>query len=586
MCGEECPNRKEAAILRSERGWWQTLHRKALVRGEEQLRTAREEFERRLTEERKRAAQLEERIAELEAKVRLREQQLFGRKSEQTGKGEGAGAGAGGGTKRPRGQQPGGAGHGRRKHVELPVIHEELELPPGAQCCPCCGLAYAAFAGTEDSEEIEIEIKAHRRVYRRKRYLRRCECPGLARVVTAPPPAKLIPKGKYSVSVWVMVLLDKFLFQRPTHRLLLDLQTHGLCIPPGSLADGLKRLLPLFTPLVEAIVEHQRKARHWHADETRWMVFVEAEGKVGHRWFLWMICSEDTVVFILDPSRSATVPIDHFGDALGIVSADRYGAYKALAKLGRLLIAYCWAHVRRDFLAVAKSWPEQEPWAMGWVERIRELYALNDQRVALWTAKKEYAAEQENLETQVALMEAAWTSQLAEPSLHTAARKKLESLRNHWTGLLLFVRNPWVPLDNNTAEREQRGPVVGRKNYYGSGSLESGALTAALFSVFHTLRRCGLNPRPWLQAYLQACADAGGKAPPDFASFLPWNLTDARRQEWKMPGTAPVETTPEPGNECGEVLRPGIQRPRNGGDPPDHRRGSEQDQMGDFAAGL
>jgi hypothetical protein len=31
-------------------------------------------------------------------------------------------------------------------------------------------------------------------------------------------------------------------------------------------------------------------------------------------------------------------------------------------------------------------------------------------------------------------------------------------------------------MDNNTAERAERGPVVGRKNYYGSGSLWSGQL--------------------------------------------------------------------------------------------------------------
>ena len=387
-----------------------------------------------------------------------------------------------------------------------------------------------------------------------------------------------------------MVLLDKFLFQRPTHRLLLDLATHGLCIAQGSLTDGLKRLLPLFAPLFaplkDAIIEHQREAKHWHADETRWMVFVEVEGKVGHRWFLWMVCSADTVVFILDRSRSAAVPIDHFGDARGIVSADRYSAYKAMAKLGRLLIAYCWAHVRRDFLAVAKSWPEQEPWAMAWVERIRELYVLNDQRVALWKAKQEHAAEQASLEIQIALMAATSKAQLADCALPLAARKKLESLEKHWSGLLLFVEHPWVPMDNNTAEREQRGPVVGRKNYYGSGSLWSGELTAAMFSVFHTLRRCGINPRPWLHAYLQACAEAGRVAPPDFASFLPWNLSDERRREWKMPGTAPVETTCEPGNESGEVLRPGVHGPRSRGDPPHHRRGSEQDPVGDLAAGL
>lgn len=585
MCGEECPNRKEAAILRSERGYWHAMYGKAVERGATHLVAAKAEFERRLLAEHERVKQLEARVAELEAKVRLREQQLFGLKTEQTGK-NGEGTGKKGGTKRPRGQQRGAEGHGRRTHEKLPVVFDDRALPPADCRCPNCGLDYVELPVTEDSEELEVEVKAHRRVYRRKKYRRNCRCPGLARIVTAPAPAKLMPKGRYSVSVWVMVLLDKFLFQRPTNRLLLDLATHGLCIPQGSLTDGLKRLLPLFTPLVEALIARQRKATHWHADETRWMVFIEVEGKNGHRWFLWMFCTADTVVFILDPSRSARVPINHFGDAEGIVSADRYGGYKAVAKLGRLLIAYCWAHVRRDFLAVAKSWPDQEPWAMEWVERIRVLYELNDRRVELWKAGKDDAAQLASLEAQVELMATTRKAQLAEPSLHPAARKKLVSLDEHWSGLLLFVKYPWVPMDNNTAEREQRGPVVGRKNYYGSGSRWSGELAAALFSVFHTLRRCGINPRPWLEAYLKACAEAGGKAPPDPASFLPWNLSEERRREWEMPGSAPVEATGEPGNEGGQVLRTGIHRPRDDGDPPHHRRGSEQDPVGDLAASL
>ena len=83
---------------------------------------------------------------------------------------------------------------------------------------------------------------------------------------------------------------------------------------------------------------------------------------------------------------------------------------------------------------------------------------------------------------------------------------------------------------NTASERVQRGPAVGRKNYYGSGSLWSGRLAAMLFSIFATLTRGGLNPRLWLTWYLESCAANGGKAPADITPFLPWNLTPERRQ--------------------------------------------------------
>ena len=70
--------------------------------------------------------------------------------------------------------------------------------------------------------------------------------------------------------------------------------------------------------------------------------------------------------------------------------------------------------------------------------------------------------------------------------------------------------------------------MVGRKNYYGSGALWSGELTATLFSLFHTLELWQINPHTWLTEYLSACAAAGSQVPADFERFLPWNRIDGK----------------------------------------------------------
>ena len=111
----------------------------------------------------------------------------------------------------------------------------------------------------------------------------------------------------------------------------------------------------------------------------------------------------------------------------------------------------------------------------------------------------------------------------------------LTSLKNHWAGLRVFVDHPAVPLDNNAAERALRNPVIGRKNYYGSGSVWSAELAAVMFSVFQTVLLWGLNPHHWLQAFLQACADQGGKPPSDLSGFLPWTMSAARKHQLSQP---------------------------------------------------
>jgi len=215
-----------------------------------------------------REAVLKARIEELEAQLHQSERRLFGEKSERS-KSKASGKEPRQGTRR-RGQQRGAPGHGRRRRGEqLASVEEVWDLDPEQRRCARCQRPYEPMAQSEDSEIVEIEVRAHRRVIRRKRYRPTCQCPVQPGIVTAPGPAKLIAKGSLGISVWVAALIDKYLFQRPTYRWLSDLRlTQGLAIAQGTLTDGLRRLEPLFESVREAIVEKSLTAKHWHADET------------------------------------------------------------------------------------------------------------------------------------------------------------------------------------------------------------------------------------------------------------------------------------------------------------------------------
>ena len=170
---------------------------------------------------------------------------------------------------------------------------------------------------------------------------------------------------------------------------------------------------------------------------------------------------------------------------------------------------------------------------MQWLQRIRELYRLNRQRLA----HPAEPARQEELRQAVAAMQQQLDAELADPALRLPARKALTSLQEHWSGLTLFVDDSRIPMDNNLSERRLRGPALGRKNYYGSGALWSGRLAAALFSILATLELGQLNPRLWLQWYLQSCAEAGGQAPKDIEPFLPWNLSEDMHMKLRLTGS-------------------------------------------------
>ena len=254
--------RREHIELVQRASAYRSLHARAV---------ARIEFvERRHQAEKARFAQREAELkAALEAaQAQIRDLRLrvFGAKTEQSRSG-GAVCQVSAGPPRPRGQQRGRRGHGRTRVDALPARVEEVTLQTK---CPRCGLGLSAFPGTQDAEILEVEVKAYRRIVRRHRYRPVCACGCLPGIVTAPPAAQLIARGKLGVSIWVEALLSKFLYGQPSHRLLQDWDDQRLHVAQGTLTEGLRKLLPMLGPVADAGLDELRRGSHGHADETRW----------------------------------------------------------------------------------------------------------------------------------------------------------------------------------------------------------------------------------------------------------------------------------------------------------------------------
>jgi transposase len=508
--------RRENAELRQQVGYWKAQHARAVQRAE----------------------RLEADLEQLRGQNRELRDQLFGRKTETASAQDRSNRLEGeddqpSSTPPKKGQRKDRPGPVRRDYSHLPVVEDFRELPEDQRACPQCGEPLSP-SDTEDSQQIEIDVKAYRRLIRRRRYQRTCTCANCPRTITAPGLPKLIPKGVLGVSVWVEILLDKVLSHRPTERLLSQWQLLGLDVAAGTVAGGLERIERLFEPLYDALLNRNSASPFAQADETRWMVFITHEGKTGSRWWLWVFLGEDTVVFRLDPTRSHEVPEGHFpAKAVVVLMVDRYAAYKAMpqVKLGHVVLVFCWAHVRRDFVKVGKGWPEQKPWALTWLGRIRVLYHHDRCRRNALAGSVEFATADAELRQTVAAMQAQAEGELADPKLATPCRKVLRSLQEHWSGLTHFLDDSRIPLDNNASERRLRGPALGRKNYYGSGALWSGRLAVSLFSLFATLTLAKINVRSWLSWFLSCCAENGGQVPSEITAFLPWEMSAEKRLE-------------------------------------------------------
>lgn len=526
--------------MKQSANYWKSLHQKSQAIHD---RLRQENLELKAAHK-KALKERDRKIASLEAKVKLREKQLFGKKSEQQHKSEKT---EGASTKKPRGQQRGSKGHGRSNHGHLPQRHESADLSEEEKICCHCQQPFKEFGeeNPDTVEIIEVEVAAHKRIIRKSKYKKMCQCSATPGVVSAVAPARLIHKSLLGHSVWIELMLSKYHYYTPHARLLRQWKDTGLNLAAGTITGGLKSIATAyFSPVYQALQERSRLSSHWHADETRWEVYATpVEGKESSRWYLWVFRCQEVVVYFLDPSRSQTVPRSHLQGCAGILSVDRYSAYKAFVKGTLILLAYCWAHVRRDFLDLAKKYPGQQAWAMSFVEAIGELYHLNKLRLEALDDSKAWPIRQAALDDALDRMAQRAANELqrlqaikTRTAGETACLKVLKSLVNHWSGLTIFSKHPEIPMDNNLAENSLRGAVVLRNGCRGAGSQWSGNLMAMAMSIFRTLEMHHLNVRTWLTHFFHACAAAGRRLPDNWQQdFLPWEMTEARKKQMAAP---------------------------------------------------
>ena len=451
-----------------------------------------------------------------------------------------------------RGRRPGHPGSGRRTVEELPCTTEVRTLPEEQRCCPNCGTPYKPMVGAYAvSLVLDWAVAVFYRRYLRQKYQPACSCPGIKRIVVAPPPAKVVARGLLSPQFIARLCVEKFCLGHPLHRILhaLRLNIPAQAVSRGGVTRLLRRVGPLLQPLYDAIGDEVRRATLVGGDETTGTVHCpddDPQRPPDHRpgWWNWCFSCATAVVFLLRQSRGEDVPFAFFGwdkhkgpprHPQLILLTDCYVVYKALA--GWVVNAFCWDHLRRRLLKAARdeATVAAARWAENWRLRIHTLYELTAARRA--AGAEAWAAADQALRAHVAKMKATAERQLHDSALPPERRGALESLLRHWVGLTLFLDHPEVPLDNNERERILRGPVVGRKNFRFFGSIWSAHLAEMLWSILATAERNGLNPLTYLIAYLQACADNGHR-PLEGAAlqrFLPWAASAEDRATWSAP---------------------------------------------------
>ena len=391
-------------------------------------------------------------------------------------------------------------GHGPRPQPTLPVVEIRHALPPDQRACPACGGELTEMTGqTEDAERITtIKLTYQVEHHRRQKY--RCACNGA--VVTAPGPAQVIPGGRYAPEFGIGVAVAKYADHLPLERQVRMMAREGLVVDSQTLWDQLNAIAHHLEPTYEALGRRALAASVINVDETRWAIMGSPKPAAGT---VWGVHAPGVSFYRILPGKSAEEGREVLAAYKGIVVVDGFAVYEVLARDGPgFTLAHCWAHTKRKYDEIATNWPTACA-EIG--ELIGELYAIERLVPSPFPGDAAAQALRHQLRTERSqpILDRIWTWATEQVGLpRSDFGKAVRYMLERWTGLTRFVENPRIPLDNNAAERALRGPVVGRKNHYGSRSQRGTQVAALFYTLCETAKLTGVDPRAYLLHALHA----------------------------------------------------------------------------------
>jgi transposase len=386
----------------------------------------------------------------------------------------------------------------------LPVIEQVFTLDDADRACPSCGGKLTPMKDQfEESEMIDvIETSYHVVKVKQQKYV--CRCGGC--IDTALGPARALPGSRYSLAFAIKVLLDKWLDHIPLERQVRILERHGLVVTSTTLWDLAYALTQRLTGVSDALLAHVKSQPVIGLDQTSW---PRLETDASKPWQMWCLTAPNVVVHRIRDDKSAATFKALVGDYQGTIIADALSTHDAGARDGPgIVLAGCWAHVLRRFRDAKDDHPEAER-ALAWIGALYKIDERGEGDLA-------HVGELRRAEAPAILAELrAWLLEHA-GATHISIGKAAAYTLGIWERLVRFVGDPRIPLDNNATERAIRGPVVGRKNHYGSKSRRGTEVAATLYSILETAKLQGIDPAAYLNAALEA-ADRG-------EVLLPWQF--------------------------------------------------------------
>lgn len=342
---------------------------------------------------------------------------------------------------------------------------------------------------------------------------------------------RLIEGGLPTEATVASVIVAKFADHLPLYRQAQIYARQGVDLDRSTLAAWLGKAAYELTPVYEALMADLKRSTKLFMDETTAPVLDPGKGKVKRGYF-WALARDDRpwdgddppgVAFTYAPGRSGKHAVDILKGFDGILQVDGYTGYNRVIdpkRQANIRLAYCWAHARRKLFELTKN--SAAPIAQEGLRQIAALYRI-ETHIRSLSASQRLAVRIDKSAPMVANFKN-WLAQArGQVSAKSPTGEALKYIAKYWDGLILFLTDGRIEMDNNTVERTIRPIAIGRKNSLFAGH-EAGAQNwAILASLIETCKLNGIEPHSYLTRTLTAIVN--GHRQSQISELLPWGYT-------------------------------------------------------------
>lgn len=388
--------------------------------------------------------------------------------------------------KRPFGELPDPCGELESEEVIHRLDDANTEDAKPARCACGQGELCEMTGAFEEAGEVTVtERKYLLKRHRRQKY----KCTACSKIVAAKGPEKLKDGGSFSIHMAAQVAADKFHRHLPLNRQTEMMAERGLSVTSRTLYGLTEHLMARLggDDLLHRILAEIKAEPLVHLDESP-MDLMQPKTK----GYVWSISNAKGVYYQYETTRSGGVAREMLqGYTGGIVMVDAYSGYDFLEKIEGITLVLCWAHVRRRFFDAMDHYPRAEEV----VDLIDKIYALDRKAENLGELLKIRADESQKLVDEIDAWISAQQGRYLESS---TVGKAIGYAKGHWSRLTAFLSNAQIPLDNNTGERAQRQPVMGRKNFFGFRTINGADCGMFFYTLISTCKQLTVSPKAYL----------------------------------------------------------------------------------------